>query len=484
MRKICLTVFTALMCVLFCGCGEEKQPQLVMATNATFPPYEYRENGKIVGVDPEIIQEIAGRLGYRLKIEDMSFDSIIAAVQTGKADIAASGITVTEDRKQKVLFSHPYVMTRQVIIVRKDSAIADRKDLFGKNIGVQHGTSGDLYVAKNYSEPMRFAEGTLAIEGLITKRLDAVVLDGEPAAIHVARRSELKILPEPLLHEEYAFAVSKSNTALLAQINEILLDMQKSGRLNEIRKKYEDLQDQVAAENEKRETGFWAGIRNAFEMNFIKDNRYKYLLNGFLVTMEIAFFAVLLGIVIGFTVAVIRSTADQTGKLKFLDWLCRIYLTVIRGTPVVVQLLVIYFVIFGSVDISKVLVAIIAFGINSGAYVAEIIRGGIMSIEKGQLEAGRSLGLSYGQTMQSVILPQAVKSVLPALGNEFIVLLKETSVSGYIALQDLTKGGDIIRSQTYEAFMPLIAVALIYLAVVMLFSALLRRLEMRLKRNE
>lgn len=228
----------------------------------------------------------------------------------------------------------------------------------------------------------------------------------------------------------------------------------------------------------------WTDFSDSFYINFIKDDRWKYLSDGFLVTLEIAFFAVLLGILLGFTVAVIRSTHDKTGKLRFLNLLCKIYLTVIRGTPVVVQLLIIYFVIFGSVNVSKVLVAIVAFGVNSGAYVAEIIRSGIMSIDKGQFEAGRSLGLSYLQTMVYIILPQAFKNVLPALGNEFIVLLKETSVSGYIALQDLTKAGDIIRSQTYTAFMPLIAVAVIYLAVVMLFSFLLGILERRLKNNE
>ncbi len=228
----------------------------------------------------------------------------------------------------------------------------------------------------------------------------------------------------------------------------------------------------------------WTDFSDSFYINFIKDDRWKYLSDGFLVTLEIAFFAVLLGILLGFTVAVIRSTHDKTGKLRFLNLLCKIYLTVIRGTPVVVQLLIIYFVIFGSVNVSKVLVAIVAFGVNSGAYVAEIIRSGIMSIDKGQFEAGRSLGLSYLQTMVYIILPQAFKNVLPALGNEFIVLLKETSVSGYIALQDLTKAGDIIRSQTYTAFMPLIAVAVIYLAVVMLFSFLLGKLERRLKNNE
>ena len=228
----------------------------------------------------------------------------------------------------------------------------------------------------------------------------------------------------------------------------------------------------------------WTDFSDSFYINFIKDDRWKYRSDGFLVTLEIAFSAVLLGILLGFTVAVIRSTHDKTGKLRFLNLLCKIYLTVIRGTPVVVQLLIIYFVIFGSVNVSKVLVAIVAFGVNSGAYVAEIIRSGIMSIDKGQFEAGRSLGLSYLQTMVYIILPQAFKNVLPALGNEFIVLLKETSVSGYIALQDLTKAGDIIRSQTYTAFMPLIAVAVIYLAVVMLFSFLLGKLERRLKNNE
>ena len=228
----------------------------------------------------------------------------------------------------------------------------------------------------------------------------------------------------------------------------------------------------------------WLDLKSSFDVNFMQEGRWKYLANGFLVTLKVSFFSVLLGILMGFVVAVIRATHDKTGSLRFLNALCKLYLTVIRGTPVVVQLLIIYFVIFGTVDVSKVLVAVVAFGFNSGAYVAEIIRGGIMSIDKGQFEAGRSLGLGYSQTMVFIILPQAFKNVLPALGNEFIVLLKETSVSGYIALQDLTKGGDIIRSQTYTAFMPLTAVALIYLSVVMLFSWLLGKLERRLKNNE
>lgn len=225
-------------------------------------------------------------------------------------------------------------------------------------------------------------------------------------------------------------------------------------------------------------------LQSKFINNFIAEDRWKYLTDGLVVTLQITLCAVILGIVLGFLVAIVRSTHDRTGKLKILNALCNLYLTVIRGTPVVVQLLIIYFVIFGSTTISKVVVAVLAFGINSGAYVAEIFRSGIMSIDNGQFEAGRSLGFNYRQTMIYIVMPQAFKNVLPALGNEFISLLKETSVSGYIALQDLTKGGDIIRSRTYDAFMPLIAVALIYLVMVLIFSRLVGLLERRLRNSD
>lgn len=225
-------------------------------------------------------------------------------------------------------------------------------------------------------------------------------------------------------------------------------------------------------------------LQERFIMNFITDHRYRYILEGLKVTLIVTFFALILGVVLGFVIAIIRSTHDKTGKMKILNFICNLYITVIRGTPVVVQLLIIYFVIFGSSDISKTVVAVMAFGINSGAYVAEIFRSGIMSIDEGQFEAGRSLGFNYRQTMIHIIMPQAFKNILPALGNEFISLLKETSVSGYIALQDLTKGGDIIRSRTYDAFMPLIAVALIYLIMVMIFSKLVNLLERRLRNSD
>lgn len=232
-----------------------------------------------------------------------------------------------------------------------------------------------------------------------------------------------------------------------------------------------------------------------FQLNFIDESRWKLVARGLGNTVLIAVAAVLIGLVIGAVVATIRSTYDKDGEdlrkrsggryavLSVLNIIAKIYLTVIRGTPVVVQLMIIYYVIFASTD-NSMLVSIIAFGVNSGAYVAEIIRGGIMSIDDGQFEAGRSLGFSYAQTMIYIIIPQVFKTVLPTLCNEFIALLKETSVAGYIGTMDLTKSGDLIRGRTYSPFMSLMGVALIYLVLVMILTSLVGRLERSLRKNE
>ena len=240
-------------------------------------------------------------------------------------------------------------------------------------------------------------------------------------------------------------------------------------------------------------TEWFAHQKALFFLNFIDDDRWRYLTDGLVLTLEITFFALILGLTIGIIIAIIRATHDNTydtmapgfGKivLKVLNIISKVYLTVIRGTPVVVQLLIMYYIIFATSN-NKLIVAVLAFGINSGAYVAEIVRSGIMAIDEGQFEAGRSLGFSYAQTMWYIIMPQAFKNVLPALGNEFITLLKETSVSGYIAMEDLTKAGDIIRSRTFSPFMPLIAVALIYLIMVGIFTRLLSLMERRLRNSE
>ena len=225
---------------------------------------------------------------------------------------------------------------------------------------------------------------------------------------------------------------------------------------------------------------------------FIFQDRYMMLVKGLQNTLTLTFFALLLGIALGITIALIRVTWDKNGSqmrgaprvfLRLGNAICKLYLTVIRGTPVVVQISIMYFVIFASSS-NKILIGCLAFGINSGAYVAEIIRSGIMSVDVGQTEAGRSLGFGYVPTMRHIILPQALKTSLPPLANEFIVLLKETAVAGYIALGDLAYAGNIIGGTTFIYFYPLIAVALIYLTLVMFFTFLVGKLERRLRSNE
>ena len=233
-------------------------------------------------------------------------------------------------------------------------------------------------------------------------------------------------------------------------------------------------------------------LADGFSQTFIEKDRWLLFVKGFSVTIRVAVLALVLGIVIGIIIAVIRSAHDSRRSktrgfsgviLNIGDAICRLYLTVIRGTPMMVQLLIIYFVIFSSTRRS-IMVAILAFGINSGAYVAEIIRGGIMSVDQGQMEAGRSLGLNYKQTMQKIIVPQAIKNILPALGNEMITLLKDTSLMVVIGAKDLTKAAQTVQAVTYQAFMPYISIAIIYLVCVIILSKILSMVERRLRASD
>ncbi len=240
---------------------------------------------------------------------------------------------------------------------------------------------------------------------------------------------------------------------------------------------------------------WFADFKADFQLNFIDGGRWRWIVEGLGNTLKITFFSLLIGVALGIVVAAVRSTYDKNKEamsmhkglgyyvFTVINGICKLYLTVIRGTPVVVQLMIMYFIVF-AFSRNDIMIAVIAFGINSGAYVAEILRGGIMSIDNGQFEAGRSLGFNYVQTMIFIVIPQVFKSVLPTLCNEFIVLLKETSIAGYVGIVDLTKAGDLIRGRTFSAFMPLIAVALIYLVLVVVLTALVSLLERRLRRSE
>lgn len=474
----------------------------------------------------------------------------------------------------------------------ESASISSVDDLSGKRIGVQLGTTGDLYCTdyeKDGSGTVveRYNKGADAIQALRQGKIDCVVIDEQPAIKFVEQNDGIRILDEEFTNEDYAFVLSKDNTTLLDQINQALDELKADGTIESIEKNwvgaeselgkspyekkdvdrsngtitigtnaefppYEsysdgqivgididimqavcdklgmDLQIEDMAfdsiitavtsgkvdvgasgftitEERKKNVNFTESYTTSkqviivkdtsaqnsrlsfadkLKQSFIDNDNYQYLLKGLGNTLLITLFAVIIGILFGFLIAIVRTSHDRNGSLPLLNGICRLYLTIIRGTPVMVQLLIIYYVILANINTSKILVAVVAFGLNSAAYVAEIVRSGIMAVDIGQFEAGRSLGLNYSQTMRSIILPQAIKNILPALCNEFISLLKETSISGYIGLMDLTKGGDIIRSTTFQAMIPLISVAIIYLVMVVGLSKIVGILERKLRNNE
>ena len=251
-------------------------------------------------------------------------------------------------------------------------------------------------------------------------------------------------------------------------------DVSAAGLIN-----YENVtEEEIVVKEETKETTWFETLHNTF----VVDNRYQMLVDGLGVTLIITFGALIIGIIIGSIIAIAKYFCDDNKKLYFVSWICDLYTTVIRGIPVTVLLLVFFFVILVSAD--GITVAIIAFGINSGAYMAELIRSGLNAVDKGQMEAARSLGLSKGQAMAKIILPQAIKNILPAIGNECIALLKETSVAGYVAIVDLTKAATNIRNTTFDAVNPLIALALVYLLLVVVMTKLLNILERRLRKSD
>lgn len=479
---------------------------LHMATSADFAPYEYKDGDGFAGIDVEIAQAIAEKLGMQLEITDIAFDSVIAGVVTGKYDMGMSGITKTPERAQTVNFSDPYANAIQTVIVKEDSEIQSADDFYNLDaegnpvsvkddlmIGVQTSTTGDLYISDTVENGgvgeehrIQYKTGADAVQALSTGKVQAVVIDNEPAKNFVKLYSGLKLLNTPYVEEEYAIAINKNNTELLQRVNVAISQLKEDGTIAEITNKY------INADEDMGDTDSLAG---QFRLNFIMGERWKWIVQGLARTLLITLLAVLVGVLLGIIVAAIRSSYDKNqeelqkrgglsyGLMKVLNFLCNIYLTVIRGTPVVVQLLIMYFIVFASSK-NGTLVAVLTFGINSGAYVAEIFRSGIMAIDNGQFEAGRAMGFSYFQTMRYVILPQMFKVVLPTILNEFISLLKETSIVGYVGIMDLTKAGDNIRGRTLSAFMPLIAVALIYLCLVLIMTQVVKVLERRLRKNE
>ena len=465
---------------------------LTVETSPDFRPFEFMYGTSYAGIDMDLMRAICNDINYRLDLRNNVFNSIILSVEQGKCDMGASGFTMTDERKEQVLFSDPYYEIHQVVVVPKGSDIWTIDDLKGKTISVQMGTSGAEYAEDVTSNVRQLNTYTEVVLDLLQGKAHCEIVDNTVAQAQVLENPELEIrdILTDAETEYYGFIFSKDNQELCDMINESLARLRENGTLDRIINyyvdhnydyipSYYDSDQYVEEEDDEESKGFWGGLWDRFYNDFIKYDRYHYIFDGLKNTLVITALALVIGMVLGAILAMVRSIHDQTGKLKVANAISRVYITVIRGTPMMVQLLLIYYVVFATSD-QGILIASVAFGLNSAAYVAEVIRSGITAVPKGQMEACRSLGMPNRTAMSSVILPQSIRNILPALGNESISLLKETSIAGYIGIIDLTRGADIIRGQTYDALFPIIVAAIIYLAIVLVLTYLIRRMERRL----
>ncbi len=465
-KRIIIILFIIMLLVT--GCGEKKE-KLILATEAGFAPYEYYSNGEIVGVDIDIAKKIAEELNMDLVIKDVAFDSIISEVKTEKSSLGAAGISFTEERQKEVDFTTSYSDSKQVVIVNIVSGYTDISNIH--KVAVQLGSVADTFISEVYPnmEIVREKKFLAAIQDLKDNKVEAVVMDELPATKLMTK--DMEMLAEPLVVDSYGMIVKKGNKKLLDTCNKVIEELKNSGEIDRYLLNHMGVEDESVKGN---------GIVERFYNSVIYDGRYKYILQGLRNTIIIALGAVVIGILLGSVSAIIRNIHENTGHLKIMSMLSKGYVDLIRGTPSTLQLMIIYYVIFKQTNINIVLVGIMAFGINSGAYVSEIIRAGISSIDKGQWEAGYALGLGYFPIMNKIILPQAIKNILPALGNEFITLVKETSIGAYIGIVELTKASDIIASRTYDYFFPLALIAIIYLIITIVLSKLISAMEKRL----
>ncbi|MFQ9510595.1 MAG: ABC transporter permease subunit [Lachnospiraceae bacterium] len=494
-KRLKLFLSVLMLCLTVSGCQKADEDnlgvnRLVVGTNAEFPPFEYINNsGEVDGFDVAIMKAVGEEMGYEVEFKNMEFKSLVASLSTGGLDAVIAGMTVTDDRKQSVDFTEGYYTATQYIVVPMNSDVTSIADLNGKQIAVQEGTTGDLLVTPEEDNEVitdsstvvkRFKKGTDAIIELKSGSVDAVVIDANPAQEFVkANENTLKYVIDDTSTEEYAIAVAKGNVELLEDMNEGLQRIKENGVFDELVDTY--INGNTSVERRTSDNAF-INFLYTLEYVFISTNGYQLLLKGLCVTILISLLAVILGTVLGFVIALMKLTETTRAKKTILSRIANIYIDIIRGTPAMVQLLIMYMIIFN--NRMGMVAAVLTFGLNSGAYVAEIIRAGIMAVDKGQMEGGRSLGFSYGETMRYIILPQAIKNILPALGNEFITLIKETAIVGYVAIQDLTKAADFIISRTYEAFLPLIAIAIIYYCIIKILSKLLGVFERRLRKGD
>ncbi|HGZ9009597.1 TPA: ABC transporter permease subunit [Staphylococcus aureus] len=448
----------------------KERGELRVGLSADYAPMEFEHtvNGKTeyAGVDIDLAKKIAKDNNLKLKIVNMSFDSLLGALKTGKIDIIISGMTSTPERKKQVDFSDSYMMTKNIMLVKKDKVneYKDIKDFNNKKVGAQKGTEQEKIAQTEIENASITSLSRLpdVILALKSGKVEGAVVEKPVAEAYLKQNPKLGISNVKFNEEEKdtVIAVPKDSPKLLSQINKTIKEVKDKGLIDK----------------------YMTNAANAMNDDSGFISKYgSFFLKGIKITILISLIGVALGSILGAFVALMKLS-----KIKIISWIASIYIEILRGTPMLVQVFIVFFGITAALglDISALVCGTIALVINSSAYIAEIIRAGINAVDKGQMEAARSLGLNYRQTMKSVIMPQAIKNILPALGNEFVTLIKESSIVSTIGVGEIMFNAQVVQGISFDPFTPLIVAAALYFVLTFVLTRIMNMVEGRLNASD
>ncbi|HFQ1543924.1 TPA: ABC transporter permease subunit [Staphylococcus aureus] len=448
----------------------KERGELRVGLSADYAPMEFEHtvNGKTeyAGVDIDLAKKIAKDNNLKLKIVNMSFDSLLGALKTGKIDIIISGMTSTPERKKQVDFSDSYMMTKNIMLVKKDKVndYKDIKDFNNKKVGAQKGTEQEKIAQTEIENASITSLSRLpdVILALKSGKVEGVVVEKPVAEAYLKQNPKLGISNVKFNEEEKdtVIAVPKDSPKLLSQINKTIKEVKDKGLIDK----------------------YMTNVANAMNDDSGFISKYgSFFLKGIKITILISLIGVALGSILGAFVALMKLS-----KIKIISWIASIYIEILRGTPMLVQVFIVFFGITAALglDISALVCGTIALVINSSAYIAEIIRAGINAVDKGQMEAARSLGLNYRQTMKSVIMPQAIKNILPALGNEFVTLIKESSIVSTIGVGEIMFNAQVVQGISFDPFTPLLVAAALYFVLTFVLTRIMNMIEGRLNASD
>ncbi|UXU38596.1 ABC transporter permease subunit [Staphylococcus aureus] len=448
----------------------KERGELRVGLSGDYAPMEFEHtvNGKTeyAGVDIDLAKKIAKDNNLKLKIVNMSFDSLLGALKTGKIDIIISGMTSTPERKKQVDFSDSYMMTKNIMLVKKDKVndYKDIKDFNNKKVGAQKGTEQEKIAQTEIENASITSLSRLpdVILALKSGKVEGVVVEKPVAEAYLKQNPKLGISNVKFNEEEKdtVIAVPKDSPKLLSQINKTIKEVKDKGLIDK----------------------YMTNAANAMNDDSGFISKYgSFFLKGIKITILISLIGVALGSILGAFVALMKLS-----KIKIISWIASIYIEILRGTPMLVQVFIVFFGITAALglDISALVCGTIALVINSSAYIAEIIRAGINAVDKGQMEAARSLGLNYRQTMKSVIMPQAIKNILPALGNEFVTLIKESSIVSTIGVGEIMFNAQVVQGISFDPFTPLLVAAALYFVLTFVLTRIMNMIEGRLNASD